>query len=142
MKNNPQKLGKAGEDAALIFMQSIGCKMIEKISTPAINVKGKFTYSKKSSVDFIAAVPSKYIPKQYLPSRIEVKLCDGPSLNHSVLDEHQVKSLNDWRGCGFESFIIWVNRARVFMFDYPTIFFQHGKSIDSKTAEDISIYRN
>lgn len=142
MKPNSQQLGKTGEQAALVFMQSIGCKMIEKISTPAVNVKGRLVYSKKSSVDFIAAVPSKSVVKKFLPARIEVKLCDNPTLTHSVLEPHQIESLTEWRELGFESFVIWIHRNRCFMFEYPNRFFKTGMSINVPTANDISIYRN
>lgn len=142
MKPNSQQLGKTGERAALIFMQSIGCKMIEKIATPMITVKGRSVYVKKSSVDFITAVPSKYIPKQYLPARIEVKLCDENKLDHSRLEPHQVESLTKWRELGFESFVIWIHRNRCFMFEYPNRFFCRGSSISVETAIQISIYRN
>lgn len=142
MKQNSQQLGKTGEQAALVFMQSIGCKMIEKIATPMKNIRGAAVYTSKSTSDFIAAVPSKYIPKQYLPARIEVKLCDESKLAHSRLEEHQIENLTKWRELGFESFVIWIHRNRCFMFEYPNRFFKTGMSISVETAIQISIYRN
>lgn len=136
-----QKKGKAGEEAAMYFLKSIGAKCIEKIPTLSIYCNGKVVFPKKSSVDIICALPSPGCIHPYYPARIEVKVEDGNRLMHSRLSDHQVKWLKDWVNIGFYSFIIWVHKSDIIMFKYPNDLFKYGKSLSIKDTEKIQIYQ-
>lgn len=133
-----QKLGKAGEEAAIWYLQSIGAKCIEKIATPTVNVNGKAIYNKKSSVDLMAAIPRPGYMYPYGAARIEVKLCDDDTLPHSRLSDGQVNWLLDWKELGFPAYIIWVHKSECLMIGYPNVSFKKGKSLSVEVARKIS----
>lgn len=130
------KKGKVGEEIAILLLQTIGCKCIEKVPTDKILHQGKLIYTKKSSVDIIALVPRS----SYHAARIEVKLCDDDKLPHSRLEPHQVKWLLEWNKYGQQSYVIWVHRNHAYMFEYPCPEYRQGMSISVERAKRISVW--
>lgn len=135
MSKLSQQLGKAGEERARWFFNEIGAKCVEKISTPMVYSKGKWVFSKSSSIDFTAAFPVGY--RSYIPVRIEVKLCDSDRLYASRIKDHQKKWLEDWMNCGFISFVLWVHINEVFLIYYHKERFIKGASISVNKAREI-----
>ena len=142
MGKRSQQLGKTGEQGAEWFLKSIGAKCIEKISTPVKAVDGKAFYSKKSSIDYIAAIPQRGYVIPYGAARIEVKLCDKDKLQHSRLEDHQVKWLTDWAKLKLPAYVIWVYKSEFYMIEYPNYWFKKGKSLTLEIAEKIAVFKN
>ncbi|MBN2570020.1 MAG: Holliday junction resolvase RecU [Deltaproteobacteria bacterium] len=137
-----QQLGEAGEERARWFFAENGFRCVEKIFTPMRNIKGRAVYVKESSVDFIVVIPLNGSIIQSKVARVEVKLCDGNKLPHSVLEDHQIKTLTEWDSWGNWSFVLWVHKSDCFMIRYPCDFFKYGKSISVEKAKKVSAFKS
>jgi hypothetical protein len=93
-----QKTGDMAERLCQIALEQAGYKLIEKVTTPRICVKGRFIYTKTCSGDFRAVGPGG---RSVL---VECKYRDRP-LRPSDFQPHQLESLSKHYACGGTSLI-------------------------------------
>lgn len=132
-----QQLGKFGEERARWFFKENGFENVHKLETKTVFLKKqkRMVHVGSSGTDFICSIPQDGF---WLPSLIEVKVCDDDKLYHSRLSDEEIKTLISWHGCNHWSFVLWVHKQECIMFKYPTIELRRWKSLSLERAKKIA----
>lgn len=116
-----QKIGKQGEDLALLKLRSLGYLRIFKLNESR-TAKGIRTRN----------VPGDYSaiePKTLRSVLVEVKATESSTIEFSRLAKHQVEELNDHTGIGAPGLLVLVFQDSVHVLRWPIEGFKRGASI-------------
>jgi penicillin-binding protein-related factor A (putative recombinase) len=136
VKSDPRWTGfknkKVGEFSELLVeaaLKKLGYVLVEKVNTPWVPIRrgGKIVgafVTKKVSGDFRAVHAGD--GKSVL---VEVKSKDADTLPWSAFLPHQIDALNAHKAAGGLTFVAWVRKGEVHIFEWPVPGLAPGKSL-------------
>jgi len=135
-----QKTGEAGEQLAERVMRGLGIRLVEKISTPSVVVRGRKKYTGKVSGDRRGV-----LPPNGLSVHAEVKTYKTDNLAYSVMKPHQRDWLTRHAEAGGLSLLIWISAFDVYVMKWGVDgipgFMKPRSSITPEKARELNLDR-